>query len=80
LKKNCIFLKAVESLTVDTPTLSKFIKLRIFELSDGVSTTCAGVFDTLEFLLPWWYFHNVFDFKEFELELWYFKELPTKVE
>jgi hypothetical protein len=50
-EKNCIFLKEVESFIVDTPILSKFMKLTIFELSEGVSTTCAGVEDVLVFLL-----------------------------
>jgi hypothetical protein len=52
-EKNCIFLKAVESLTVDIPILSKFIKLTKFELSVGVSITWAGVDDKFEFLLFW---------------------------
>jgi hypothetical protein len=80
LEKNCIFLKAVESFNVDTPISSKFIKFSIFELSAGVNTTWAGVEEKFEFLLLWWYFHNVFDFKEFELELKYFRELPTTAE
>jgi hypothetical protein len=79
-EKNCIFLKAVESLRVDNPILSKFIKLIKFELSEGVNTTWAGVEDVLEFLLFWWYFHKVFDFNELELELKYFNELPIIAE
>jgi hypothetical protein len=79
-EKNCIFLKAVESLTVDIPMLSKSMKLTIFELSDGVSTTWAGVEDMLEFLLFWWYFQRVLDLSEFELELKYLRELPTTAE
>jgi hypothetical protein len=51
LEKNCIFLNAVESLIVDTPILSKFIKLTILELSVGVKITCAGTEDRVEFLL-----------------------------
>jgi len=70
-------LKAVESLTVDTPILSKFMKLIVFELSLGVNMTCAGVLDRFEFLLFWWYFQSVFDLTEFELVLKYFKDLPT---
>jgi hypothetical protein len=79
-EKNCIFLKAVESFIVDNPILSRFIKLTRLELSDGVNITWEGVEDVLEFLLFWWYFHNVLDLREFVLELKYFKELPTTAE
>jgi hypothetical protein len=79
-EKNCIFLKAVESFNVETPILSKFIKFRRCELSEGVSTTCAGVEEVFEFLELWWYFHSVFDFKEFDVELKYFNDLPTTAE
>jgi hypothetical protein len=80
LEKNCIFLNAVESCRVETPILSILIKFIIFELSEGVNIVWAAVDDTFEFLLCWWYFHNVFDFNELEVELKYFSELPTTAE
>jgi hypothetical protein len=60
--------------------LSRFMKFKRCELSEGVSTTCAGVDDTFEFLELWWYFHKVLDLSEFEVELKYFSDLPTIAE
>jgi hypothetical protein len=79
-EKNCIFLKAVESFTVDTPMSSKFIKFIKFELSLGVKITWAGTDDKFWSLLLWWNFHNVLDFNELELVLKYFSEFPTTAE
>jgi uncharacterized protein YerC len=36
--------------------------------------------ELFEFLLLWWYFHNVLDLSESEDELKYFNDLPTIAE
>lgn len=80
LEKNCIFLKAEESLTVLRPNSSKFIKLSILELSFGNSSRCAGTDVELLSFLFWWYFQRVLVFRWVEEDELYFKELPTTLE
>jgi hypothetical protein len=42
-EKYWIFLKAVESFTVELPISLKFMKFKTFELSLGAKSKCAGV-------------------------------------
>jgi hypothetical protein len=50
-EKYCIFLKAVESLTVELPISLKFIKLRTLVLSFGDKRRWAGVEVSFELFL-----------------------------
>lgn len=52
-EKYCIFLNAVESLTVELPISLKFIKFTTLELSLGESKRCAGVDVSFELFLFW---------------------------
>jgi hypothetical protein len=79
LEKNCIFLNAVESFTVDIPTSSKLVKLRVFVSFVGDNITCEGVKERFNALL-WCNFHSVLDFNELELVLKYFNDRPIIVE
>jgi hypothetical protein len=80
LEKNCIFLKADESLEVFKPISSKFIKFKIFELSLGSRSKWDGVDVELLFRLFWWYFQRVFVFRWVDDEDEYFNEFPTTLE
>jgi hypothetical protein len=80
LEKYWIFLNAVESDKVDSPTLEKSSRFKLEFLEEGDNSTCVGEEETVCELFAWYDFHKEFASKLVAEELLYLTELPTKVE
>ena len=80
LEKYCIFLKAVDSANVFSPTFEKSSKFTLELLDDGDNSMWLGVEESACVDFDWYDLHREFASRFLEEELSYFIELPTNVE